>query len=161
MPVQAHTSLDKAVSTKNWDAWRYSLEAALQSSDWQYSGRLKGQIARRPLISGEQFGLGGANSVRGFADRVVSGDYGHQWNLEAMGPGLGSLQIRPVLFVEGGQAHARGTGATETVMSAGAGLRLNYQNLQLVLDVAQALDRNSTETSGRPVRLHMALSYRF
>lgn len=147
--------------TRNWDAWRYSLEAATQSSGWQYTGRLKGQYASKPLISGEQFGLGGASSVRGFADRVVSGDRGFQWNLEAMGPGWGELQWRPVLFIDGGEVHSRATGTTETVMSVGAGVRLSYQNLHLSVDLAQAIDRNSAEPAGRPVRLNFALSYRF
>ena len=147
--------------TKNWDAWRYNLEAVTESSGWQYTGRLKGQYSSKALVSGEQFGLGGANSVRGFPDRVVSGDYGYQWNLEAMGPGLGSLKIRPVFFVDGGWVRARSTLSTETLMGAGAGLRLNYKNLQLAADIAQAIDRNSAEPSGRPVRLNFALSYRF
>ena len=146
---------------KNWDAWRFSLEAAIQAAGWQYTGRLKGQFANKSLISGEQFGLGGSNSVRGFADRVVAGDYGHQWNLEAMAPGFGELQIRPVFFVEGGQVHARSTGTSETVMSAGAGLRLSNQKLQASLDLAQVIDRNSTAPGGRPVRMHFSLSYRF
>ncbi len=145
---------------KNWDAWRFGLEAAVQSSGWQYTGRLRGQFSNKSLVSGEQFGLGGAQSVRGFTDRVVAGDYGHQWNLEAMAPAWGEWQIRPVLFIEGGQAHTRSTGATETVMSAGAGLRYSAQSLQVALDLAQVIDNHSA-ASGRPVRLHFSLSYRF
>lgn len=146
---------------KNWDAWRFNLEAAIRSGDWLYSARLKGQFAGKALVSGEQIGLGGANSLRGFTDRVVSGDHGHQWNLEAMGPALGGWQIRPVLFVEGGQVHARASGQSESLMSAGAGLRLSHQGMQLALDLAQVLERNSAQASGRPLRLHLALSYRF
>lgn len=145
----------------DWDAWRFNLEAVIPSSGWQYAGRLKGQYADKPLISGEQFGLGGANSVRGFADRVVSGDQGHQWSLEAMGPGFSGLQIRPVVFVDGGQVHALASGSTENLLSAGAGLRLTYQKLQVALDLAQAINRDSADTSGSSTRLHLALSYRF
>ena len=146
---------------KNWDAWRFNLEAALQAAQWQYTGRIKGQYASKALIQGEQFGLGGAGSVRGFADRVVSGDYGYQWNLEALGPAMETLQMRPVFFLEGGWVHARSTGTSESLMSVGAGLRLTYQNMQAALDLAQVLDRNSAQTSGRPMRLNLAVSYRF
>ncbi len=147
--------------TRRWDAWRGSLVASMQSGGWRYMGRLKGQYWPKSLISGEQFGLGGANSVRGFGDRVVSGDHGFQWNLEASAPAFSTLQLRPVMFLEGGQVHTRSTGFTETVMSVGAGLRLTRQNLQLGMDVAKVLERNSTEPPGNPVRLHFAVTYRF
>ena len=147
--------------TKSWDAWRFNVEAAIQSAGWQYTGRLKGQFSDQALIPGEQFGLGGVNSVRGFADRVVSGDYGHQWSLEALGPAMGGLQLRPIVFLEGGRVHLRSTGVTESLMSAGAGLRFSHQNLQVALDLAQVLDRNSAATSKRPTRMHLAMFYRF
>lgn len=146
---------------KNWDAWRFNLEAGMLSGGWQYTGRIKGQYADQPLITGEQFGLGGANSVRGFADRVVSGDYGHQWTLEAMGPTFAEMQLRPVVFVDGGRVHTRATGASESLLSAGVGLRLIYQNLQLAVDAAQVIESNSGQGSSKPLRLHLGMSYRF
>jgi hemolysin activation/secretion protein len=147
--------------TKDWQAWRFSLEASVASSGWDYSGRIKGQYSGHALISGEQFGLGGTNSVRGFTDRVVSGERGHQWNLEARGPGLGGLQLRPVIFVEGGEVHALATGITERLASAGAGLRLAYRNLQVAADIAQVINSESTHTGNKATRLHLGLSYRF
>lgn len=146
--------------THRWDAWRYSLAAGIQSSGWNYTGRLKGQYSGKALVVGEQFGLGGANSVRGFSDRVVSGERGLQWNLEATGPGLFGKPVRPVIFVEGGKVHARATG-TETLVGAGAGLRYTDKDVQIALDIAKALDRNTAEPAGRPVRMHLAVTYRF
>ena len=99
--------------------------------------------------------------MRGFADRVVSGDYGYQWNLEALGPAMVGLQLRPIVFLEGGRVHLRSTGVTESLMSVGAGLRFSHQNLQVALDLAQVLDRNSAATSKRPTRMHLAMYYRF
>lgn len=147
--------------TVDWDAWRFSLEAVIPSSGWQYTGRLKGQYSDKPLVQGEQFSLGGANAVRGFADGAVPGDYGHRWNLEAMAPGIGDLQIRPVLFVDGGQVHSYAGDTTDNLLSAGAGLRLSYQKLQVALDLAQAINRDRLDTSGPSTRMHLALSYRF
>ncbi len=147
--------------TKNWKAWRFSLEASMAASGWDYTGRFKGQYTDHPLIAGEQFGLGGTNSVRGFTDRVVSGERGYQWNLEAKGPTLGGLQLRPVIFVDGGEVHALATGITETLASAGVGLRLVHRNLQLAADIAQVIDSESTQTGGNATRLHLGMSYRF
>ena len=147
--------------SKSWNALRFNLEAVMQSAGWSYTGRIKGQYSGKSLIPGEQFGLGGANTVRGFADRVVSGDYGHQWNLETLGPEIGGWQLRPLLFVEGGQVHLRSANVSESLVSAGVGLRLSYQNLYVALDVAQVIDGLSGSTSGRPARMHLAMSYRF
>ena len=40
------------------------------------SARLDGQWSDEPLIPGEQFGIGGARSVRGYEEREASGDSG-------------------------------------------------------------------------------------
>ncbi len=147
--------------TKDWAAWRFHLAAATQAAGWQLSGRLRGQLSNDALVPGEQLGLGGSSSVRGFADRVVAGDYGHHVTLEALGPSFGSLELRPVMFVDRGQVHARATGASEMLASAGAGLRFSQQNMQFALDLAQVLDGEQARGNVRPMRLHMAMSYRF
>ncbi len=160
----AHNSVaDHALNngTKSWNALRFSVEAGTSLSGWQYTGRLKGQHAGKALIGGEQIGLGGASSVRGFSDRVTSGDYGFQWNLEATGPGMGGEQIRPVVFLEGGEVYSRATGVNDTLMSAGIGMRWYRQNLQVSLDLAQVLDAQRGAVSERPVRMHLAMTYRF
>lgn len=146
--------------TKSWKALRYHVEAATLAGDWQISGRLKGQLSDDALISGEQFGLGGATSLRGFADRVTSGDRGHQWNIEGLGPAIGDFKLRPLVFLEGGRVSVKG-GASDTLMSIGAGIRMSLDKWQMALDLAKVLDRNSAETRSSPVRLHFAASYRF
>lgn len=146
--------------TKNWDAVRYSLEAASLLGNWQISGRLKGQWSNDSLIPGEQFGLGGAQSVRGFADRVVSGERGYQWNVEAMGTGIGELKVRPIVFLEGGRVWPRG-GSSDSLMAIGIGMRLSIDKLQLGVDLAKAMDSPRAAASGNPIRMHLAASYRF
>lgn len=146
--------------TRNWTALRYHVEAATLAGDWQVSGRLKGQLSGDALIAGEQFGLGGASSVRGFADRVTSGDSGYQWTLEGLAPAVGAYKIRPLVFLEGGRVSVKG-GASDTLMSVGAGIRMSFDQWQLALDLAKVLDRNRAETRSGPVRMHFAASYRF
>ena len=53
---------------------------------WQLQGRLNGQYSPDALVSGEQLGLGGANSVRGYEEREIVGDSGFFAALELHGP---------------------------------------------------------------------------
>jgi len=49
-------------------------------NEWLISGVIDGQYSDEPLIIGEQFGLGGVTSVRGFEERAVTGDRGFRIN---------------------------------------------------------------------------------
>lgn len=70
-----------------WQAWRLSLTAqqALPGA-WIASLRTQAQYTGEPLIAGEQFALGGARAVRGFAEREAAGDLGWRANLELYAP---------------------------------------------------------------------------
>ena len=50
-------------------------------TNWPMSIRANGQWASEPLLSNEQFGAGGVNSVRGYHEGEVFGDSG--WHLSA------------------------------------------------------------------------------
>lgn len=56
--------------------------------DFSLSNRLKFQLADSNLISSEQFGLGGASSVRGYPERVVNGDEGIFFSTEVRAPSI-------------------------------------------------------------------------
>ncbi|MEO7941523.1 MAG: hypothetical protein ABIR55_23095, partial [Burkholderiaceae bacterium] len=70
------------------------------------------------------------------------------------------LKVRPIVFVDGGRVWVRG-GSDESLMSIGVGIRLNYEKLQLGVDLAKAMDSPRAAPSGNPLRLHVAASYRF
>lgn len=53
---------------------------------WFLFGRLDGQYASDPLIGAEQYGLGGHNSIRGYAERQFLGDTGFSGTLELRTP---------------------------------------------------------------------------
>lgn len=144
-----------------WDAWRYGADFSLNNEGWNFAGKLRGQWTSHSLIAGEQFGLGGAGSVRGFADREVAGDYGFLWNVEVTAPQVLLPQLKPVLFTDGGQVHSKGTGQKENLLSVGAGLRWSYQQLDAALDLAHVLDRNNANPEEIRNRLHFSLFYRF
>jgi hemolysin activation/secretion protein len=68
---------------------RYSASLAWQfESDWQVRALASGQYTHQRLVPGEQFGIGGMNSVRGFAERALADDRGYQANLELYTPNL-------------------------------------------------------------------------
>ena len=56
--------------------------------DWSLGGRITLQVTRDRLVPGEQFGLGGASSVRGYADRELAGDSGFAMAVEFTTPRL-------------------------------------------------------------------------
>ena len=55
-------------------------------TNWMTSFRMDGQWASEPLISNEQFGAGGVNSVRGYHEGEVFGDCGWHLSLEQQTP---------------------------------------------------------------------------
>lgn len=147
--------------TRAWKAWRYGLDGNYRLNDWVLSARLKGQYSSDTLIAGEQFGLGGAGSVRGFTDRVVAGDSGFSLNLEAQGPEVFIPQLRPVFFIDGGHTRARAAGAAEQLLSVGLGVRWTSAHVDVSADLAKVMAAQFGEPHNNPLRLHLSVSYRF
>lgn len=56
--------------------------------DWQGRIAFNGQYTDDPLVPGEQFGLGGATSVRGFDEREVANDIGYAGTAEIYTPDI-------------------------------------------------------------------------
>jgi hemolysin activation/secretion protein len=89
---------------RNWNALRFSANAdQTLGSNWLARTRLAGQFAGEALIPGEQFGLGGARSLRGFEERVVVGDNGLSASAEVWVPPIAALAgMRLLGFVDCG-----------------------------------------------------------
>lgn len=160
----------------HWDAWRAALDFSRLVSNWTLSARVRGQWSGDALIPGEQFGLGGTASVRGFRDREVSGERGYQVTLEGVGPALSSYALQPVLFIDFGSIYLRPRNndpalfnAREGMLSAGAGLRWNWERrLDMALDLAHVFDGRrdipnqiTASTESGDTRLHLNMFYRF
>jgi hemolysin activation/secretion protein len=56
--------------------------------EWSIQARLNSQIANGPLISAEQFAIGGVDSVRGYLESAALGDNGITSNVEIRSPPL-------------------------------------------------------------------------
>lgn len=58
---------------------------------FQIYAKVQGQLADGPLVSSEQFSLGGLDTVRGYLESEVLGDDGAAGNLELRSPNIGDL----------------------------------------------------------------------
>ncbi len=161
---------------------RYTvLRAGAQASmavldDARLAARFSLQHSADPLVSGEQFGLGGAQSVRGYQERALAGDGGWQLSLELLSPRLGpqagagglppGTDLRLLAFADAGAVSNRlGTdcraNASRCRASAvGVGLRLGWGPVQVRADAARAL-QDAASTARGDWRAHVALSASF
>jgi len=139
---------------------------------WQLQLRMGAQWTDDGLVSGEQFGLGGASSVRGYQERELGGDLGVSAALELTTPELaetlafGKGSLRLLAFADGGWVKNRLDtpcldNRTEcSISSLGVGARWSYGPAQLRLDIAHAL-RTASETDQGDTRVHVSFSYGF
>jgi hemolysin activation/secretion protein len=101
--------------------------------DFSAFGRINSQYADSPLVTNEQFGIGGNTSVRGYFQSEGVGDNGINGSVELRSPSLAGRiggfvdELRFFAFVDGGFANLRrplpDQTASFTLISAGAGTR--------------------------------------
>jgi hemolysin activation/secretion protein len=152
-----------------WDAVRFGAQVShLVWADWQVVGRLTGQWSGEPLIPGEQFGLGGERSVRGFEERALAGDDAFQFSGELWTPAWRELAgMRFVGFTDIGYKHLYEPEdpqrANDTVASIGLGARWQWEEQLLVsVDYGYVLGHARGEASDEGnVKWHFNIQYRY
>lgn len=116
--------------------------------------KASGQYSNDPLLASEQVGLGGAESVRGYASYDYAGDLGVTASIEfrLVPPGIGDLDdpfrggkykigdvLQLVFFGDWGEAQLNEPGANErevvSMEGVGAGFRVTYPNVSVRFDV--------------------------
>ena len=75
---------------------------------WQARLAGDGQLSRDVLVAGEQYGIGGQDSVRGFGEREISNDRGLRLGAELHGPDFGArlgpgVAAHALLFADHGR----------------------------------------------------------
>lgn len=138
------------------------------ANDWQLRAIVNGQYTSDALIPGEQFGAGGATSVRGFIEREISNDSGLSVNLEAYTPNVCShagWNCRMLGFYDAGHVkhnHALpGELTSTTIASAGVGARFvlsTYANLQLDFGHVVRAGATGRDNANR-LHLRLGLAY--
>ncbi len=137
--------------------------------DWQFRWGMSGQVTRDMLIPQEQFGIGGADSVRGFLEREIIDDNGYRGTLEFYGPDFGSkipvagARMRALAFYDWGAVRRVHPAvleiAAEHIGSVGFGVRFSRgNNVSVRLDAARVTDAGGLQSKG-DMRLHASLAY--
>lgn len=152
-------------ASTNWNALRYGFDVALpMPAQWLFMGRLRGQDSGDALVPGEQFGIGGAMSVRGLPERVLAGDSGHWGNLEVWTPALAE-NTRMLVFYDFGEIrnHNNAVMPSASVTSFGLGVRWSMgKQLSASLDLGHVLSGRSKLPAGTSRdRAHLNVSYQF
>ncbi|MES2952349.1 MAG: ShlB/FhaC/HecB family hemolysin secretion/activation protein [Pseudomonadota bacterium] len=163
---------NRAGAPANYGLLRYGLSHTRQfGSDWQVRAALNGQVSRDALVPGEQFGAGGATTVRGYNERVVSDDQGNVVNVEVYTPGLCSTstpsawQCRMLAFYDAAAVKRNnalpGERTDASLSSVGFGMRLGYgKSFSAQMDVGLALADSDTQSKGyKRVHIKMNLAY--
>ena len=149
----------------SWDLIRYGAFAVLNSGNWQFRANLNGQYSNEPLISGEQFGIGGSSSVRGYNEREAGSDIGQNLTLEAYAPAWHGLNLLAFYDYGQGRSHNIVTAADIKdqwhLASIGLGLRWLWQGkVQTSLDWGHTL-RQGVATSDNHNHIHASVSLQF
>jgi hemolysin activation/secretion protein len=143
----------RAGSTADYRIWRLGANyTRVLPQEWQFRAVLTGQYSDDALVSGEQFGYGGPDSVRGFSVREVANDKGYSAQIELYTPDLGTrfkwkdVKLRLLGFYDVGATGrnslqlgdlSKGAGGA----SVGMGARFGYgKHMTLRIDWANVID---------------------
>ena len=152
-----------------YSIWRAGVTfSQLLPSDFILRAVANAQQTHHLLVPGEQFGMGGADSVRGYYERETASDVGRRFSLEGYGPDFGSWigsnwHARALLFADAARGHdnAPERGPENKLGSFGLGLRANQgKSFAFRLDVARATQDAGTRIKG-DTRVHFATAYSF
>jgi hemolysin activation/secretion protein len=155
----------RAPAGTRWDVARFGVQLGWNlPRTWQLRAAIDGQLAGEALIPGEQFGLGGAQSVRAFEERSVTGDDGVRASVELWAPAL-PRNVRLFGFVDGGYVERQDTLPDESdhddLVGAGLGLRWQWQDrVSVGFDYGHELDGARAENAGRS-KLHANVLVRY
>lgn len=123
--------------------------------DWRLRVAAKGQYTSDALLASEEFGLTGANAVRGFQEREVARDKGYFANLEvytpALVPAVGSLRFLAFVdYAQGRNVVLTGESVSAvTLGSIGAGFRYDFSRTVMArFDLARVTSGTDTTNAG-------------
>jgi hemolysin activation/secretion protein len=129
---------------------------------YQFYAHLLSQFSTEPLISNEQFSIGGAETVRGYDESAALGDYGAATQLELRSRELGGKHhldnLRLHAFFDQGYARIHDPlpeqRVSETLASTGIGATVRaFGHLNGSFDLALPLSNPGNEFAGKGNRL--------
>ena len=145
-------------------------------ADWRLNYRVAAQSTADALVPAEQFGLAGANAVRGYEEREITGDSGALASIElalpafftppAGAPAGGFGGLRLLAFADAGVVSNRkglscvGAAASCHLAALGLGARFAWGPMQGKFDLARAMT-DARQTRRHDVKLHFSASLVF
>ncbi len=139
-------------------------------ADWQLRVAIDGQYTHDALVSGEQFGIGGQDSVRGFDERELTNDRGNRATLEVQTPNFGEqfgpgAAARALVFADQGWLRRNqplpGEVVRSHISSVGVGLRLAIApSWNVRLNAAHVTEGAGVRPRGDE-RLHVSVVYAY
>ena len=162
----------RAGADANYTLFRYGANLRyMLKTDWRINAAFDGQTTNEPLVPGEQFGLGGMNSVRGFGERTLNGDRGWRASVELNGPDIGKktgmddAHLRLATFIDAGAIRRLNPQVGETsnadIASVGVGLTFTKGNdFNARLNYGHVVDGGGDKNQGDG-RLHASLAWIF
>jgi len=162
---------DRPEAESGWSALRFNITYdQLFAENYLFHAGFSGQQTDALLISGEQFGVGGAGTLRGFEERSVTGDSGYQLSLEVWFPPIGSYNLRFLGFVdfahtEFNEGDLGSEGADYDLSSAGVGMFWAWkEDLSVSLNYGVITEGGGPDTTineDGDSKLHASAVYRF
>jgi hemolysin activation/secretion protein len=143
-------------------------------ADWQFRTNFAGQFTNDALVAPEQFGIGGADSVRGFGERYASNDKGYKTTLELYTPdvakslGYTNSRFRFLVFYDTGSLRRNFTASNEfdqaSLDSGGFGFRYSYgTGLTMRFDLAHVFhdgtNYNAPDTRRNTSKFHLSIAW--
>jgi hemolysin activation/secretion protein len=171
--LAAYQSEDPRITTSRFTVLRANGNyTGVLGAGWLWAARGQFQYSADALISGEQFGLGGAGNVRGTTERPIAGDRGLFTSLEISTPEL-QPGLRLVGFADAGwlrnhNPNATNKPASDHLASAGLGLRYFQGPWAFSAEWARIMTGSVLANAANPTlpragnnRLHVSVSARF
>jgi len=163
--TQKHYQISRFSAEQSWDVYRYGAfsEINLAGSGWLARVQFNAQHSDEPLIVGEQIGLGGSYTVRGYNERETSADSGEIVKFELYTPRWKGFNLLAFYDYGHGQRLQALPGEAESwaIDSVGAGMRWQWKkNVLLSVDLAHTLQESITTNAGTN-RLHASLVLRY
>ena len=155
-------------ASPDWNSWQLGTTLTQNRKRWTYVGRLSATGSSDRLITGEQGGVGGSNSVRGFEEREYRGDKSVRASFQVWAP-ASKHNLRVGAFIDYGKVKINdpedGERPEETIASTG--LNMVWQskkNLFVRASVGYVLDGGESEddlSQDGDTKIHVSVGKRW
>ena len=156
----------KNISSNSSNFGKYNFNTLWQqtySANQIFSVRLDGQFSQNNYLpSAEQFYIGGAYSVRGYSESLLSGDGGIVGSLEYAFPISSNKQTNLYFFFDGGRVWGASSFDDKTLASVGLGIKSRINNnMYFNLGMGVPLVRKLNNAEQNSARLHFTFNSQF